>query len=135
MLTLDRPKLQLSKPIVTPKLADLERERIRNERRALKRRAHETRAKLAARFPKCFADFMHPKRPLKIGIYNDLLAKAPDLGPWSLQLAIRDYVNGKTYLAACVEGAPRIDLNGDEAGFVSNHAAAHARTLLARRRQ
>ena len=91
------------------------------------------RALLAAHFPACFVPKGAPtKQPLKIGIYRDIRARLPELAARRLTAALNDYTKGAKYWTALVEGAVRIDLDGNPAGEVSADEAAHARTLWPR---
>jgi ProP effector len=77
------------------------------------KRIQKTIAVLAERWPRCFVVFEKRRRPLKVGIFEDIAAVAPDLDPADLAAAIRFYVGNLHYLAACVAGASRIGLNGE----------------------
>ena len=82
---------------------------------------------LIERWPRCF--FAHPRnrRPLKIGIADDILA-AGVLTNDELSLTLRVYTGHIRYLETCVAGVSRIGLDGEPAGEeVSPAAAAHAR--------
>lgn len=90
------------------------------------------RRALAVAFPACFNQpkSKAPKRPLKIGITSDLIARGvtgEDGQPLSrkrIERAVRDYCLGTKYDAALISGAIRIDLDGNPAGTVSaSHAA------------
>ncbi|GAB4071708.1 ProQ/FinO family protein [Ancylobacter sonchi] len=109
--------------------AVLERRR-RAQRKRDRKRAMVVRDILAERFPRCFMPKGEPKLPLKIGIYNDIKAAAPDIGGRRLFLALRDYTTGGTYLAAMREGADRIGLDGWPDGKVSAEQAADAQRRL-----
>jgi sRNA-binding protein len=50
-----------------------------------------------------------------------------------LEAALKSYVKSDGYLRACVNGAPRLDLNGNIAGEVTASEAEHAIKLLAER--
>lgn len=91
-----------------------------------------TRRELRRRFPNCFQPYGCTKFPLKIGIDADLAERAPDIGPWSRTCAIQNYVGEEAYLAAMIEGAARLDLDGNPAGIVTAHAARHAAARLAK---
>jgi ProP effector len=95
-----------------------------------RRIAHETRAILVERFPLAFCPKRQPKFPLKIGISVDLVARCGDLKWKHISLALRDYTSGATYLRGLVEGAPRIDLDGNTAGTVTAAHAARAKSRL-----
>jgi len=95
--------------------------------------AHDTIEALADMFPACFSVFQGRRKPLKVGILNDLLAvlagaaTAKELG-----LALAIYTGNHCYLRACAKaGAARIDLQGEVAGSVSAEEAANARQRLA----
>ncbi len=88
--------------------------------------AMKARELLVERFPLAFAPKRAPKRPLKIGIFIDILAAAPDIERWKVSLALKDYCSGPKYLMACTPHAPRIDLTGAPAGTVSEEHAKHA---------
>src|SRR3954452_5814383 len=81
---------------------------------------------LIERWPCCF--FAHPRnrRPLKIGIADDILA-AGVFTKDDLTLTLRVYTGHVRYLEACVAGVSRIGLDGKPAGDVNAGAAAHAR--------
>ena len=82
---------------------------------------------LCARFPACFAMLQYRRRPLKIGIADDILA-AGVLTNDELSLTLRVYTGHIRYLETCVAGVSRIGLDGEPAGEeVSPAAAAHAR--------
>jgi ProP effector len=90
---------------------------------------------LQKRFPKAFPKNPAPKLPMKIGIHRDLLEQSELLGisKKALREAIKTWCWGNRYWACIVEDAVRVDLNGDEAGRVTQEDAAQARGLEARR--
>ena len=67
-------------------------------------------AYLVEAFPSCFFVYGQRRRPLKIGIF--------------------DYTRAGGYLRACVEGADRIDLEGNAVGTVTAQQIAHAQRTL-----
>jgi sRNA-binding protein len=81
-------------------------------------------------FPRCFTRFR--RRPLKIGIHNDIIDRVGELGAVELKSAMRCYCGQRVYLMACTEGATRIDLDGNAAGIVTAEEAAHAKAALDR---
>lgn len=91
--------------------------------------AMKTRAILVERFPACFMGEKQSKLPLKIGIYEDVLAAAPELDSKHIKLALRDYCNGLSYLTSTIAGCPRVDLAGAMAGEVSEASARMAEHL------
>ncbi|MCB5185842.1 ProQ/FinO family protein [Methylobacillus gramineus] len=96
-----------------------------------------TIGRLQKHFPKSFPKNPAPKLPLKIGIHQELLAKAKDLGLEEVAIteAVKTWCRGTRYWASIVEDAPRVDLEGNPAGQVTSRDAAQARSLEARRKQ
>ncbi|MDF3834649.1 ProQ/FinO family protein [Cupriavidus basilensis] len=91
--------------------------------------------KLQKRFPQTFPKNPAPKVPLKIGIFEDLVPHAQELGLTEsiLRDAIRTWCRGTRYWTCMVEGAPRVDLANQEAGQVSQADAKRAQQLQAHR--
>jgi sRNA-binding protein len=89
---------------------------------------------LRARFP----DVIGPvnrhfgRRPLKIGIHNDIAALLPEAQAQTIGLAMRLYTTHSGYRRALVEGAPRVDLNGTQVSSVTAEDAGRARELVER---
>jgi sRNA-binding protein len=83
-------------------------------------------AELAQRFPKAFVVFEKRRRPLKIGIDRDIAAAAPDIDATDLSNALGYYTRNLHYLNTLVAGAPRIGLDGEVCGDVSEKDAASA---------
>ena len=81
---------------------------------------------LAARYPDCF-DWRQP-RPLKIGIREDLLADGHPRP--AIRRALGAYCSRVKYLKALRAGTPRIDLQGQPAGEVTEDDAADAQARL-----
>ena len=77
---------------------------------------------LIEQFPHCFA--WHAHRPLKIGIHKDLEARGIDARV--ARLGLHRYCRHIAYQHALVEGAIRIDLDGQPAGTVTHQEAAYA---------
>jgi ProP effector len=90
-----------------------------------------TIGKLQKRFPKAFPKNPSPKVPLKIGIFEDLLAHATEMAltETELRAAIKIWCRGSRYWTAMVEGAIRVDLSGEEAGRVSPEDGVRATKL------
>jgi sRNA-binding protein len=90
-------------------------------------------ALLAERWPKAFAVYEGRRRPLKVGIHNDIAAALGcAITPAELTYTLSCYVNNEKYLRACSRaGAARIDLVGALAGHVTPEQASHAQTKLA----
>ena len=92
---------------------------------------------LAARWPLAFTIYEKHKKPLKIGIDQDIAAALADVivSPDELKSALRYYTGNIGYLLACREGVERVDLNGEPAGTVTAAEAAYAAKIAARRRR
>jgi sRNA-binding protein len=90
-----------------------------------------TRLILVEKFPAAFLPKGAQKKPLKVGISDEVIAGLPDVDPRYLRWAITDYCVGPKYLRNMREGARRIDLAGNEAGEVTaSEAMAAERQLL-----
>jgi ProP effector len=94
-------------------------------------RIHQTIADLCGRWPKCFSVLEARRRPLKVGIDRDIAAAIPDLDPTVLSASLRYYCRSIGYLDACRLGMPRIDLQGEPCGSVSEGDAGHAASAYA----
>jgi len=82
---------------------------------------------LCERFPKTFFLFERRRRPLKLGIRDDIIAALGDaIEPKLLGAALRRYTTNLFYLRAQQQGASRIDLTGNVAGEVSEEEAKQA---------
>lgn len=95
-----------------------------------KRRIAQTRELLCALFPLAFSGKGEAKRPLMIGVGNQILLDRPEIGSTNLSLALSDYTSGPTYLRNVVAGAARVDLLGNDAGAVTEAEAAYAAERL-----
>ncbi|MGH8778141.1 ProQ/FinO family protein [Paraburkholderia sp.] len=91
----------------------------------------QTFARLQKRFPLAFPKNPAPKVPLKVGVFEDLLTHAKVLGvdEAGLRDALRTWCRGSRYWACMVEGAKRVDLEGNEAGEVTRSDAVRALAL------
>lgn len=86
---------------------------------------------LVERFPQAFSPMSDGIRPMKVGIYADLVA-ATDLDPDLLKRALRFYTGLTSYQQAlAAEGALRVDLAGALVEPVSPEHAQWARAKLA----
>src|SRR5437762_2018930 len=75
-------------------------------------------------FPKAFTADRALRRPIKIGIDGDIVARgAGAIQGRELRLALTRYCSSGSYLRSCKAGAERVDLDGNVAGVVS---AGHA---------
>jgi ProP effector len=94
-----------------------------------------TFGKLQKRFPIAFPKNPAPKVPLKIGIFEDVLAHATELGLTEAELrdAIRTWCRGARYWACLTVGAQRVDLDGQPVGAVTEADARRSKQLLSGR--
>jgi ProP effector len=92
-----------------------------------------TRRALLNRWPNCFKGYMRPKLPLKVGIDKDILAADPELNPEMVKIVLRIYGDHLSYHEAMIEGAARVDLNGNPAGVVTDNEARWAANRLNRK--
>jgi ProP effector len=88
--------------------------------------------KLAELFPNCFFRDNHLRRPLKIGIRDDITARHPDLRAGLIVGALKTYTRCVPYWDALKNGAARIDLDGHPAGGVTLEDAQHALVQIAK---
>lgn len=104
-------------------------DKARNKNRAANQAAVEL---LETHYPKAF-NGASPK-PLKIGIQEDLVAD-DKVSRGKIKRALATYVRSPRYLQSLVEGAERVDLNGEAAGAVTEGEAEHAKSKLAEYKQ
>jgi len=87
---------------------------------------------LAERWPKAFSIYEARRRPLKIGIRDDILAALDGaLTPVELGRALRVYTSNRVYRSRLVAGTARFNLEGDPLG----RSARSMRALPRPRRQ
>lgn len=84
------------------------------------------------RYPKAFSTVTI--QPLKIGIHEDL-AQNESLPDHWIRRALAGYVRSPRYLRVLKTGAVRMDLTGNNAGFVTEEEAGHAKDQLETIRQ
>lgn len=92
----------------------------------------EVIAFLAERFPHCFSA-EGEARPLKIGIFQDLVARVEgemNLSKTQLRSALRLYTSSWRYLHGIKPGAARVDLDGNPCGELDEQHVQHARQQL-----
>ena len=86
---------------------------------------HATLELFAEHYPRCFVLHQIKRRPLKIGIRDDLLqAFDGAISASELIAALRIYCSNAVYRERLIAGAPRFDLNGEVAGYVTPEEAA-----------
>ena len=84
---------------------------------------------LCERFPRTFARNPAERPPLKRGIDRDLVARLDGLSSrTALKRVLGGYTACSEYRAKLIEGAARIDLDGNPAGVVTAREAAYALT-------
>jgi ProP effector len=87
---------------------------------------------LATRWPLTFFVCEKRRRPLKIGIRQDIQAALGDaVTPDELSRALGSYCRNIGYLRACYEGRGRVDLNGNIVSHVTSEEAKHCAASLA----
>jgi ProP effector len=89
-------------------------------------------AYLCELFPSCFI-VEGEARPLKIGIFQDLaerLANDEKVSKTLLRSALRQYTSSWRYLHGVKAGAIRVDLDGHDAGVLTEEHVAHAKQSL-----
>jgi sRNA-binding protein len=81
---------------------------------------------LAERWPKAFSVYEARRRPLKVGIHLDILQELDGaITPIELGRALACYCGNRRYRNRLIEGAQRIDLQGQSAGAVESTFAVH----------
>jgi ProP effector len=91
-----------------------------------------TLACLAEAFPQTFVlEKYRPHCPLKVGIAAVIPARCAALEWRVLKMALTAYTGRVMYLRGLVEGAARLDLDGNPAGEVSARDAEYAAAKLA----
>ena len=90
-------------------------------------------ARLAEAFPQTFVlEKYRPHWPLKVGIAAAIPARCPALEWRVLKMALTAYTGRVMYLRGLVDGAARLDLDGNPAGEVTVRDAEYAAAKLAR---
>ena len=97
-----------------------------------KRAVHALHALLIQRFPNAFPKDYNAIRPLKIDVYADLIARAPDLDPVLLRRALANHTQRDGYLLALIHGRGdhRYDLDGQPVGTVTPEERTEAQKRL-----
>lgn len=87
---------------------------------------------LAKRFPQCFIA-EGKARPLKIGIFQDIVARLTEedgISKTQLRSALRMYTSSWRYLYGVKEGAKRVDLDGNDCGDLESEHVEYTRQQL-----
>jgi ProP effector len=97
---------------------------------------HEGVNQLATLYPLCFFREHELRRPLKIGIREDIIAQHPQLQSSMIVSALHNYTRCVPYWSTLKAGAARIDLDGNVAGQVTfeDEQAAKVKIAKAERR-
>ena len=87
----------------------------------------QVRNLLCERFPRTFARDPAGRQPLKRGIDSDLVARLDGtVSRSAIKRVLGIYTSCLEYRATLIEGAARIDLDGNQAGAVTAGEAEHA---------
>lgn len=88
-------------------------------------------ARLADAYPQAFAVYEKRRRPLKLGVRENLVTAGMDLQ--EIRLALSVYCRSYGYLRNMRAGATRVALNGEPAGIVTTEEAARSAEELRKR--
>jgi sRNA-binding protein len=89
----------------------------------------ETIAELAKLCPAAFSTDPSLVRPLAVGV-KEMLLERYSLSPEAIDGALKYYTGSTHYLNVVVEGAARVDLDGQSVGTVTMRQAEHAQRRL-----
>lgn len=87
--------------------------------------------KMVEAHPKTFVPRGVLKKPLALGI-REMLRNRGTISRGNVQLFLRHYCSGILYFAICVEGIPRLNLDGESDGQVAAAEAEFAITMIRR---
>lgn len=94
------------------------------------------RQALAMGFPLCFTPPGEPKRPLKIGIADDMVKRVriefPMISRRMMKVFLREYCKDRDYHSCIRRGAVRVDLDGKFCGFISSEEATYSEKQIAK---
>ena len=93
---------------------------------------HEGVNQLATLYPLCFFREHELRRPLKIGIREDIVAQHPELQPSVIVSALQNHTRCVPYWSTLKAGTARIDLDGNVAGQVSLEDEQAAKVKIAK---
>jgi ProP effector len=94
---------------------------------------YATVALLAATWPKAFSVEFAGRKPLKVGIGNEIaVATEGAITQAELDAALNLYCSHKSYLKKLREGAERVDVDGNPVGTVTAEQAATAHRRIQR---
>jgi sRNA-binding protein len=116
-----RPILSLKKPIQPPKLK-------RKAERPDQHQIEEAKAAIRAAFPLAF---VKPRRPLAIGVREQVLRALPNVDPQAVKVALGRWVQSRDYQEGVLrKGARRIALDGSDAGPITDAERLAAKAAL-----
>ena len=72
-------------------------------------------------------------QPLAIGIHKAIKARLPDIGEGALRVALKSHTASTKYLKAVANGRQRFDLDGQQAGEITDEQREQALTTLKER--
>lgn len=84
-------------------------------------------------YPHTFAIWSYPKRPLKVGIFKDLVEAHPTLDKKQLKFFLRGYTSTRRYVGLIAKGVYRVDLAGNISGKITERERDLAISELNRR--
>jgi ProP effector len=93
---------------------------------------HDGVDQLATLYPLCFFRTHELRRPLKIGIREDIIAQHPELQPDMIVSALQIYTRCAPYWSTLKAGAARIDLEGNVVGEVTLEDEQAAKRKIAK---
>lgn len=88
---------------------------------------------LAEKFPYCFSLSPGKIRPLKIGIFKDLVERLngqTKLSKAQIRAALRFYTSRQYYLLSISRSVKRVDLDGNDSGLVRDNHITYAQKHL-----
>lgn len=95
------------------------------------RRSKEIIEALVSQFPAAFSADREGVRPLKVGIFEDVVARTNEkYNKNALQNAVRYYCHSGHYLKAIISRKNRVDLDGADCGAVSASDVEQAKKSL-----
>jgi ProP effector len=92
-----------------------------------------TITQFAERWPAAFFILDARRKPLKVGVFDDIVAAAPEIDKRAVKRALAVYCSGGGYLRSVRAGAARVGLDGVAAGAVTAEDATFALGRLAAR--
>ena len=118
----------MNRPILT-----LKSEYTPNKAVPTKLDANEIIKILVDKFPLAFSLKTDQKKPLTIGIHQQLFAADTGLGRKVIRIGLAAYVRRASYLKAIVAGVSRVNLDGSNTGMVTESEAMYSVELLSKR--